>query len=85
MAAKVGTILITEYVYGPSEELQGTLQKGISTDDVFFSEVASDNPKADDGVNTKITYRNDPTTLIYTDDTVATLVAKSNGTVSASV
>lgn len=84
MASKVASILITSYVYGPTDTLQGTKLEGISTDNVHFSEVAADDPKADDGVNCKITYRNDVNAVYWTDETVATMVAKSNGTVSAS-
>ena len=88
---KVGHILITEYVYGgpgsgsAPEALRGTLVRGIPTDDAEFQAVATDDPKSDDGVEAKITYRNDPTgKVIYTNETVAQLVAQSNGNISAS-
>ncbi len=79
-------ILITNYIYGgPSISGQvATEEVGIPTADAIFHEVDSADPKADDGVNAKITYRNDPTTIFYTDETVAQLCAQSNGTLSGS-
>lgn len=88
MAADKGTtvskILVTEVVYGSSDEKRGTLQRGIPTENADFTEVSSEDAKANDGVNAKITYYDKPTVIIYVEDTVATLVAKANGNVSAS-
>jgi hypothetical protein len=89
--AQVGHILITEYVYGgpgsgtAPEALRGTFTRGIPAADAQFAELDTEDPKYDDGVRTKITYRNDPTSaVIYTNETAAQLVAQSNGTISAS-
>lgn len=88
---KVGHIMITEYLYGgpgagsAPEQKIGTQVRGIPTDDAQFIALASNDPKVADGVNTKITYRNDPTgKVIYTNETCAQLVAQSNGNLSAS-
>lgn len=86
MAQAVGTILITNYVFGGPDITTefDTVVMGIPVPNAIFSEVSDSDPKAEAGVNSKITYRLDPDTIFFTDDTVATLVAKSNGTVSAS-
>lgn len=87
----MGHITLTEYVYGgigsgtAPEGLQGTKTKGIPTEDALFDEVGSEEAKYDDGVRSKITYRNDPTgKAIFTNETVAQLAAQSNGTLSGS-
>lgn len=79
-------ILITNYLYGgPTDGGNvATEEVGINVDNAIFTEVNSNDPKAADGVNSKITYRNDPTTVFYTDETVAQLCAQSNGTLSGS-
>ena len=91
MAAAVASILLTKYIYGGPgegsdvEALIGTQTGSISVPDAIFDEVTDEDPKYDDGVRAKITYRNDPTgKVIYTNETAAQLVAQSNGTVSAS-
>ncbi len=90
MAAQA-QILITKYIYGgpgegsAPEALRGTRVGSIPTADAQFDEVSSEDPKYDDGVRAKITYRNDPTSnVIYTNETAAQLVAQANGNLSAS-
>ncbi len=84
-------VLITKYIYGgpgegsAPEALQGTQVGSIPVAEAVFDEVPSTDPKYDDGVRAKITYRNDPTgKVFYTNETAAQLVAQSNGSISAS-
>ena len=84
MAQAVSDIRITSYVYGAQNALRGTEQIGVPCEGALFNEVSSEDPKAADGVNAKITYYNRPGVVYYTSETVPQLVAQSNGTISAS-
>jgi len=87
MAANSGTshILVTELVFGNTNDYRGSRTTGIPVDGAIFQDV-TDGFQADAGATSKIVYRDARGIMgeIYTTDTVAELVAKSNGTVSAS-
>lgn len=86
MAHEGRNILITELIFGGAgDAFEGTIVRGISTLGAEFIEVVSDDPKSDDGANAKIIWPEQPGRApVYTEDTVATLVAKANGNVNAS-
>lgn len=87
MAAAVGNIVITSYVFGgPSEEAAFTTETvGIPVPGAIFTELNANDPKVTAGCNSKITYLGDPTgRTFYTNETVAQLVAQANGNLSAS-
>jgi hypothetical protein len=80
----VSHILITSYVYGAQDILRGTEQRSIPCEGADFTEVSSEDPKSNDGVNAKITYYDKPDRVFYTSETVAQLTAQANGNLSAS-
>ena len=85
MAAAVSQVLINNYVYGPGDTLRGIQANiGIPCAMAIYSPLASDDPKIANGVNTRISYRLDPVTQFFTNESAASLVAQSNGNVSAS-
>lgn len=86
--ANANHILVTRY----KQDSQGnyssdnTETKGLPTEGAVFDEVDSTHAAAAAGANAKITYLftgNQPQEF-FVEDTVATLVAKANGTVLAS-
>lgn len=82
-------ILITNYLIDSQNNFAAdhTETKGIPTAGAVFDEVDPDHPAATAGANAKITYPFAGVTRpqeLFVSDTVAELVAKSNGTVLAS-